>query len=140
MKRVICIILTLVLCLSLFGCGKNLGHDEVVPSVGDNVEPTTKPSSGGMQPIETVTKLQSFDEYFAGDRDDWSKYFISINENVKDIKEYGQELYILTDKGFHNCGAVVMFSETFPIDVSGLVSIYDVSDYYVILTVFINKY
>ena len=129
MKRVLCIVLTFVVCLSLFGCGKNLGHDEVVPSVGD--EPTKKPS-GGMQPIDTVTKLQSFDEYFASDRDEWAKYFISINENVKDIKEYGQELYILTDKGFHNCGAIVMFSETIPIDVSGLVSIYDVSDYYVI--------
>lgn len=109
MKRVLCGVLAAIICLSLFGCGKN---DKVEPDAPkdetvNNVDvptyvPEESPVAAEPQYESAHMSVQTFEDNFAYENDANRTIIDAINGNILDVY-VDQEFYTLTNNGVYQC-------------------------------------
>lgn len=112
MKRIFCIILSIVICLSLFGCGKSDTSDK--PNADNNSAINTTPTYAPEEvPSESEPKynnanlsVQKFEDNFAYDSATNRSMIDKINGNILDVYYDTASFYVLTDAGVYLCSWV----------------------------------
>lgn len=109
MKRILCGVLAAIICLSLFGCGKNEKVEPDAPKdeTVNNVDVTTyvpeeNPVAAEPQYESAHMSVQTFEDNFAYENNVNRTIIDSINGNILDIYQ-DQIFYTLTDKGIYQC-------------------------------------
>ena len=124
MKRIFCIILSVIICMSFFGCGKgdapnttdtpNDDNDSTI-STSPTYIPEEIPNESEPKYNNANLSVQKFEDNFAYDSATNRSMIDKINGNILDVYYDTASFYVLTDAGVYLC-SWVFDSSTVDID------------------------